>query len=42
VLLDGWHYLPGDPELRKAMLLRGLVVPPIPEVDAVSTEPSLP
>jgi rhomboid protease GluP len=41
-LLDGWVQLPGDGELRKALLLRGLEVPPIPGEDAVSTAPSKP
>lgn len=42
VLLDGWAHQPGHPELRKALLLRGLEVPPVPGVDAISLEPSLP
>ncbi len=41
-LLEGWRQVPGDPQLRKALLLRGLEVPPVPESDAMSFEPSLP
>ncbi len=42
VLLAGWSYTPGSAVLRKALLLRGVEVPPVPGVDAVSLDPSRP
>ena len=42
VLLDGWLRTPGHAELRKALLLRGLEVPAMPALDALSLEPTLP
>jgi rhomboid protease GluP len=46
ILLEGWRRAHGDAHLRKALLLRGLEVPPIPEVEAeaedASLEPSMP
>jgi len=42
VLLEGWRYQPGNAQLRKSLLLRGLEVPPIPGANSVSLEPSMP
>ncbi len=42
VLLEGWSRAPGHAELRKALLLHGLEIPPTPAADAMSLEPTLP
>ncbi len=42
ILLEGWSTEPGNPGLRKALLLRGLEPPPVPGAGEVGNEPTMP